>query len=96
MLTLASQINQNDVLTGASIALDIDTSTYVITPPLRCGTTYKIKLNEGMVSSGFNKGFDYTDAYIKLVVNNTGGITATIEQWQVKLQIHNLEHTTLS
>ena len=74
-----TQIDKDAVLTGASIALTIDTTTNIITPALRCGTTYKIKLNEGMIYSGFNKGFDYTDAYIKLVVANDSTTTATLE-----------------
>lgn len=76
-IKLHDAINANTVLTGADKAIDVDASK--ITPPLQPGQKYRIKLNKKMITTNFDKGFEYSDAYILLTVGNDGAITGVIK-----------------
>ena len=74
---LTAQINNGTVLTGADIALTATANNFVPLPKI--GRKYKINLCNNMISTNFDKGFDYTNAYIEFVLNADATITAVLK-----------------
>ena len=74
---LTTQINNGTVLTGADIALTGTATNFVPLPKI--GRKYKINLCNSMISTDFDKGFDYTNAYIEFVLNADASITAVLK-----------------